>query len=319
MVKPIKVIDGKWVLKIEDDFLGGENRMVLEWPDHGVKLACSRTERPKPKLITHTAEGAPQAKPESDKQEKVQQSGMESKLDKLLSMNETYFNKIENIEKNVEISNVRVAKIENNVANQNKNFEAIQKRFMQIETKLEILMPGLGQTEISGSDVDMSNGEYDWHADHHTHKNNNPSPPIDTNVEKSINVINDNLLVQRGNVHPNPEPNNERNYTDLKIISVNTRSMTTSIELLRLLVINYEPDVLLIQETFLTKNKKTPVIEDYNPYRKDRTLPTQVGKPIRGGGLLTYVHDKYKFKEIAITQSDCDLKYQLLKYNVMNL
>ena len=161
VVKPIKVIDGKWVLKIEDDFLGGENRMVLEWPDHGVKLACSRTERPKPKLITHTAEGAPQAKPESDKQEKVQQSGMESKLDKLLSMNETYFNKIENIEKNVEISNVRVAKIENNVANQNKNFEAIQKRFMQIETKLEILMPGLGQTEISGSDVDMSNGEYD--------------------------------------------------------------------------------------------------------------------------------------------------------------
>ena len=82
--------------------------------------------------------------------------------------------------------------------------------------------------------------------------------------------------------------------------------MTTSIELLRLLVINYEPDVLLIQETFLTKNKKTPVIEDYNSYRKDRTLPTQVGKPIRGGGLLTYVHNKYKFKEIAITQSDCD-------------
>ena len=52
--------------------------------------------------------------------------------------------------------------------------------------------------------------------------------------------------------------------------------MNTSIELLRLLVFNYEPDVLLIQETFLTKGKKTPEINEYTPYRKDRTLPRQV-------------------------------------------
>ena len=105
---------------------------------------------------------------------------------------------------------------------------------------------------------------------------------------------------------PNPKPNTERTYTDFKIISVNTRSMNTSVELLRLLVFNYEPDVLLIQETFLTKGKETPEINEYTPYRKDRTLPRQVGKPVRGGGLLTYVHNKHKFSEIVITQSECD-------------
>ena len=165
--KAIKIIDGKWIVKIEDDFLGAEDRMVLEWPESGVTLRCNRTERPKPRSITHTAKSEPQVKSGETKQQenKQENSGIESKLDKLLSMNETYFNKIDNIEKNVELSNKRIANVEINATKQNRNFEVIEKRFKEIETKLEILLPGLGQTEITGTtgdtDMDMSNGEYE--------------------------------------------------------------------------------------------------------------------------------------------------------------
>jgi exonuclease III len=58
-----------------------------------------------------------------------------------------------------------------------------------------------------------------------------------------------------------------------------------------------KPYVILIQETKLQEQQKTPMLEQYSSVRCDRPQGNS------GGGLLTYVHSNLQFRELTNFQT----------------
>eukprot|EP01060_Flectonema_neradi_P037598 TRINITY_DN760_c0_g3_i1.p1 TRINITY_DN760_c0_g3~~TRINITY_DN760_c0_g3_i1.p1 ORF type:complete len:1216 (+),score=83.34 TRINITY_DN760_c0_g3_i1:1502-5149(+) len=141
-------------------------------------------------------------------------------------------------------------------------------------------------------------------------------------------------LLLCGDIHPNPGPMNDNEYVkcnekifdNFKVISVNIRSINTSLGHLEILCHDYDPDALLIQESYLTPEKETPQLEGYTVYRKDRTVAKQNNKKVSGGGLLTYIKKCHSFKIVNVVQCygdpfevsavELDLDERLVLYNI---
>ena len=94
----------------------------------------------------------------------------------------------------------------------------------------------------------------------------------------------------------------------LQILQWNCRSIQNKIpELLSYLanLVNL-PDVLCLQETYLTKNT-TPILPGYKFIRKDRSN----GK--RGGGICIYIKPSTPFSEVIIPNSQNDMESMAIK------
>eukprot|EP01060_Flectonema_neradi_P037594 TRINITY_DN760_c0_g1_i8.p1 TRINITY_DN760_c0_g1~~TRINITY_DN760_c0_g1_i8.p1 ORF type:complete len:479 (+),score=38.87 TRINITY_DN760_c0_g1_i8:433-1869(+) len=137
------------------------------------------------------------------------------------------------------------------------------------------------------------------------------------------------LLLRCGDIHPNPGPSvagMSDGFQKFKIISVNIRSINTSMGHLELMANSYEPEVFMIQESHLREGKETPHLEGYTVYRKDRTVAKKESGRIAGGGLLTYIRKDLNYKIIEIKQKandplevsavEIELEEKLIIYNV---
>ena len=86
-----------------------------------------------------------------------------------------------------------------------------------------------------------------------------------------------------------------------KIIHLNVRSLPKNIDQLRLMLHDSNLDVITLSETWLKTHLSTKIVEliGYKPFRLDRSVGSGRAKSKtskknkNGGGLLTFVHDKY--------------------------
>ena len=78
-----------------------------------------------------------------------------------------------------------------------------------------------------------------------------------------------------------------------KIVHLNVRSLPKKIDQLRTMLFGSQLDVVTLSETWLNAavNSATVSIDGFTAYRLDRTSKVKANK--RGGGLITYVCDKY--------------------------
>ena len=105
------------------------------------------------------------------------------------------------------------------------------------------------------------------------------------------------LLLCSG-IHPNPGPDNDKNYHDLSICHVNIRSLKTKdklgfmsklIHIKSKLGNNY--GIITVSETWLSGSERSTSFSMRNyqpPFRRDRTI---LNGPTGYGGVLAWVHD----------------------------
>ena len=84
-----------------------------------------------------------------------------------------------------------------------------------------------------------------------------------------------------------------RGVKGLKMVHCNVRSMIKKIDQIRLMVEGSEVDVLTLSETWLRRHLASGLvdIEGYRAFRQDRYI--KAGRGGRGGGLISYVGNKY--------------------------
>jgi hypothetical protein len=94
----------------------------------------------------------------------------------------------------------------------------------------------------------------------------------------------------------------------LKILQININGIQNKIYELNQLVQEHDIDIILIQETKLKSNNKTPYIPNFSYIRKDRI-------DNNGGGLLIYIKSNIIFTEIKIpdTVNQHNTEIQLVK------
>ena len=117
---------------------------------------------------------------------------------------------------------------------------------------------------------------------------------------------------------PPPPPNtplpptidNDREY-DLKILQWNCNGIQNKISELTDFIYQNNIKVVVLQETKLTKNSKTPEIPNFIPIRKDR------GKD--GGGLAIYIHNSIKHEVCAPIQTDSHIELLAIKIGTTTL
>ncbi|KAA0186755.1 hypothetical protein HAZT_HAZT009772 [Hyalella azteca] len=84
---------------------------------------------------------------------------------------------------------------------------------------------------------------------------------------------------------------------NLTLLQLNINGIRNKLEELKEVVQKKKPHVIMIQETKLQKQHKTPILEEYSTVRCDR--PQGNG----GGGLLTYIHSNLQFRELTNFQT----------------
>ena len=90
----------------------------------------------------------------------------------------------------------------------------------------------------------------------------------------------------------------------LKLVHLNVRSLPKKIDQLRLMLRDCKIDVFTASETWLKPYITDGIVEvdGYSLFRLDRNYNTRNKK--RGGGLVTYVHDKYTSSCESLTDLD---------------
>ena len=81
----------------------------------------------------------------------------------------------------------------------------------------------------------------------------------------------------------------------LKLVHLNVRSLVKKIDQIRVLLEGATIDVVTFSETWLAHHLNSQIIhlEGYKSFRLDRASKTKKKGKKRGGGLITYVSDKY--------------------------
>jgi hypothetical protein len=79
----------------------------------------------------------------------------------------------------------------------------------------------------------------------------------------------------------------------LKIVQININGISNKSHELNDFVKTHDVDILLVQETKLNPDSKTPLIQNFSAIRKDRTSN-------KGGGLITYVKTNITFSDIKV-------------------
>ena len=99
----------------------------------------------------------------------------------------------------------------------------------------------------------------------------------------------------------------------IKIVHLNVRSLPKKMDQMRVLMSESKIDVLTISETWLRPHLQQGLftLKNYARYRLDRS--NRKGKGKRGGGLVTYVHDKHSSASetlVDLNKSDDNLEVQ---------
>ena len=95
------------------------------------------------------------------------------------------------------------------------------------------------------------------------------------------------------------------------ILQININDIRNTIEELKNLVYNTQPDIITIQETKLTQKAKTPKIPHYTTIRTDREHK-------KGGGLITLFKDDITITNINIPKAinTHNTELQLIKIHI---
>ena len=81
---------------------------------------------------------------------------------------------------------------------------------------------------------------------------------------------------------------------EIKILSVNIRSLLPKKEELKNYCIKNRVDIINIQESWINKNKRDPIISQY------QTI-TNKNEKEKGSGLVTFISNKLKYKILNIS------------------
>lgn len=96
----------------------------------------------------------------------------------------------------------------------------------------------------------------------------------------------------------------------IRILQFNCGSLMANSHEIRSRLMEQRPDIMLIQETNLQREK---IINEYVITRKDRILPRNLQEKPRGGGLMILINKERKnltFEELELTTTDDDTTKQ---------
>ena len=98
---------------------------------------------------------------------------------------------------------------------------------------------------------------------------------------------------------------------EIKILSVNIRSLLPKKEELKNYCIKNRVDIINIQESWINKNKRDPIISQY------QTI-TNKNENEKGSGLVTFISNKLKYKILNISNTK-DLFVNKKKMSIGNI
>jgi hypothetical protein len=113
--------------------------------------------------------------------------------------------------------------------------------------------------------------------------------------DKCCSLLSNKVNSSRSSTYASNFSNVDANHSksnNFKILQININGIRNKISELNLLLSEIAPDVITIQESKLTSECKTPLLNGYTPTRKDRAFN-------KGGGLLIYIKSNLTFTELS--------------------